>query len=44
MFTKRAFLSRLSLAAIDLWVWMKRVYDPIAGHPTIGYLPKYAFG
>ena len=44
MFTRRAFLSRLSLAAIDLWVWMKRVYDPIAGHPTIGYLPKYAFG
>lgn len=44
MFTKRAFLSRLNLVAIDLWLWMKRVYDPIAGHPTIGYLPKYAFG
>ena len=42
MFQERAFLSRLHLKAIDQKVWMKAVYDPLAGSITYGYLPKFA--
>ena len=42
MFEERAFLSRLHLNILDQKVWMKAVYDPLAGSLTYGYLPKFA--
>ena len=42
MFQERVLLSRLHLNIIDQKVWMKAVYDPLAGSITYGYLPKFA--
>ncbi len=42
MFQERAFLSRLHLNILDQKVWMKAIYDSLAGSLTYGYLPKFA--
>jgi hypothetical protein len=43
MFSRRAFLSHLTLLSMDRSVWTKTVYDPRVGGRVSGKLPAFAF-
>ena len=42
MYSQRAFLSRLNLKAADFKIWVKEVWDPVAGGLKRAYLPEFA--
>jgi len=44
MFSRRSFLSHLTLAAIDYKAWTKAVFSPLSGTLVCGTLPAFAFG